>query len=258
MTRAYAFLLACMLVLASSSALAGASPTPLRPSLYGRVFVTKSTRDVSPLANARLQLFVLATTAKDFALASPRPQIEGHTDSRGFYSFYNLRPAVYRLQLIGSLGVGGGAIVQVTSIDTGVPAMVIDWNDPCRELYGTGYAVDYIRTKINVPWRANAGDWLDVAAKAGWRTSTSPVTSDRAGAIAVFPATRAVPFGHVAWVESVDTARRTFVVSQWNEPGPVEPGQSCWKTSNFGRFTTKEWRFGDPAISGFISSAGTH
>lgn len=256
MTRALVSCLVMVLVPAPSWAPAGASSTLLRPSLYGQVFVVRSTRETPPLAGARLQLFPLETSARGFALAGPRPVFEGHTDARGFYSFYNLRLGVYRLQVVGSRGIGGGVIVRVETAGAAVPAVIIDWNDPCRELYGTGYAVDYIRTKINVPWRANAGDWLDTAARSDWRTSGKPATPERAGMIAVFPATRTVPYGHVAWVESVDPVRRTFVVSQWNEPGPVAPGQSCWKTSNFGRLTTREWRFGDPQISGFISGGG--
>jgi hypothetical protein len=255
MTHALFYLLFFVLALPSSPTVVGASPTPLKPSLYGRVLILTGEKGTAPMTDARLQLFALAPGLRGFALVSTAPLIEGRTDSRGFYSFYNLAPATYKLQVVGKQGIGGGTIVRVSFVGTSVPTMTIDWKDPCRNLYGTGYAVDYIRTKVNVPWRANAGDWLEIAAKSGWRTNRTG-SPDRAPAIAVFPVTHAVPFGHVAWVDSVDTAHRTFVVSQWNEPGPVESGQQCWKTANFGKLTSKEWRFGDPAISGLIYYPG--
>lgn len=233
----------------------GAQQT-LRPTLYGRVSVFQAgARTPPPLPNVLIQLFELDARAKQFALASQEPAARGLTDVNGLYGL--LIPAqtaaVYRLTVSRNGNIGTGTIVRVTPGDAAVrvPDLAVDWNDRCRGYYGTGYATDYIRTKINIPWRANSEDWLTIAPKVRWTTTATPA----ANMIAVFPRSPGAQFGHVAWVESVDSAHRTLTVSQWNQPDGAGSTDECSRTGHFGKWSTSTWRLGDRAISGFVRPA---
>jgi surface antigen len=119
--------------------------------------------------------------------------------------------------------------------------------DPCSQYYGQGYCTDYVRQRMNVPWRGNAITWFDQAASHGWRTGPEP----RVGAIAVFAVSSV---GHVAWVDWVSPDGRSFVVSQWNYGRGLRPGSppECVVTTAFGTTTTTTWNAHDHRIRGFI------
>jgi hypothetical protein len=238
-------LLACAILLAIASPAFGAIPRITGPNVHGRILFFAPKEEALPLAGGTVELFALDVT-KGFAQTGKRP-VQSYTDSRGFYSFFDVPSGVFLLQVSRSKEVGGGSIIRVDPGGIAVPDLAMSWTDPCRTYYGRGYAPDYIRAKINVPWRANSVDWLAFAQKGGWRTGTAPV----AATIAVFRAAKDLPYGHVAWVDSVSTDQREFVVSQWNEPGPEGPSK-CSLTANFGKLTHRRWKAGDSRLLGFV------
>lgn len=243
--------LAWAILLAVAAPAEGAIPSrAIGPNVHGRVlFYTRG--ETLPLAGGTIRLLALQVR-NGFALAST-PPLGTFSDSRGFYSFFDVPSGVFFLEVSrkgvsGSREVGGGSTVRVDPGGIGVPDLAISWTDPCRMYYGRGFAPDYIRTKINVPWRASSKDWLEWAQRAGWRKGTAPA----AGATAVFRATTDLPYGHLAWVDSVSADQREFIVSQWNEPGHAGPRRTCSMSANFGRLTHTRLKSGDPALLGFI------
>jgi len=205
--------------------------------VYGRVLLTTTSHTMAPQGGAAVELQ---------ALAGGKSKSRTFSDSRGFYAFYNVVPGTYRIRVLLGGDVGNGSVVKVPPEGVKVPDLSINWSDPCRTYYGLGFSSDYVRTKINCPWRGDSIEWLGLARKAGWRTGTAPAV----GAIAVF---RVGSKGHLGWVESVAPDRRTFTVSQWDEPGPQRSGQSaCPLSVHFGVRTQSTWRFGDSRILGFI------
>jgi surface antigen len=72
-----------------------------------------------------------------------------------------------------------------------------------------------------VPWYGDAGDWIDGARASGWQVSPRP----QAESIMVLP--RGIqgsgPFGHVAWVISVEPDGATVLVRSmdWTRRGVV-------------------------------------
>lgn len=131
--------------------------------------------------------------------------------------------------------------------------------DPCNQYYGTGYCTDYIKTKVNIPWRGDAITWLEKA-KGHYKTGNDP----RRGAVAVFSyatqrnaRTGELEGGHVAWVEDVSPDGHSFIVSHWNWPTNdsrcnKKEDKGCLVNKCFGIRTTKEFNKNDPQLRGFI------
>jgi len=116
-------------------------------------------------------------------------------------------------------------------------------SDPCAQYYGKGYCTDYIRTKVNIPWRGDPITWIEQARKHSYKTGNEPKVSS----IAVF--SYAMPFGHVAWVESI-LPDGSFTVSHWNWGKMIN--RECGVTEMFGKTTTKIFNKNDSQLRGFI------
>jgi len=97
-----------------------------------------------------------------------------------------------------------------------------------------GQCTYYVAQRRYVPWRGNAGAWLENARAYGFSVCYSPGCEPRAGAIVV---TKESYWGHVAYVEKVTES--SIVVSEMNSP--------YW-----GRVTSRTISKHSPIIKGYI------
>jgi|ERR1700693_265776 len=112
--------------------------------------------------------------------------------------------------------------------------------DPCAQYYGKGYCVDYVRAKLTALRKGTPP-----GNPAAWpKDSKTPMV----GSAALLDFAR--PYGHVAWVESVDTKNKMFSVSQWNF-GNAWINASCAVTNMFGKVNYSTYSFTDPRVLGF-------
>lgn len=95
-----------------------------------------------------------------------------------------------------------------------------------------GYCTWLVATKVRVTWRGNARDWIRNASAQGYTIGKTP----RVGSIMQ---TRESYWGHVAYVTSVNTKKKTFTVVEMNYRG-------------FGITSTRTIPFGYRRIVGFI------
>jgi len=95
-----------------------------------------------------------------------------------------------------------------------------------------GYCTYYVYNRKPVPWLGNAWEWFGQARAYGWATGQTP----RPGAIMV---TMESVYGHVAYVESVNSADGSWTVSEMNFLG-------------FARVDTRTIRAGGVPLLGFI------
>ena len=226
---------ACVLIVLATTVPALGAATDSKVS--GRVQFLASTGTVYALPGVGIDLFAPPQ--------STNSKYHTSADGRGFFRFGAVGFDVYRLQITGNGRIEGGTIVRVHNELTAVPAILVDLSDPCLAYYGRGYATDYIRTRTDIPWRADSKAWFDYAARVHWSTGSTP----KPGTIAVFDWS---PTGHVAWVEAV-TPSRTFDVSQWNDPSSKNTDAKCSVREKFGVLTRTRWSFGDARIKGFIT-----
>ena len=106
----------------------------------------------------------------------------------------------------------------------------------CSNYLGKGYCTDYIRTKLGN--KTPSGDAKN------FPTNTKTPT---AKSVAVFNWNT---YGHVAWVESVDTKNKTFIVSHWNYSS-IDVNKCCAVTSNFGKVIRTSFKFNTSGLTGF-------
>lgn len=99
--------------------------------------------------------------------------------------------------------------------------------------FPSGQCTFWAASKRKIVFRGHAKDWLVNGRKAGYKTGHAPVVGST-----VVTAEHPV-YGHVAHVESVDVASRTFVISEMNYAG-------------LGVVTRRTLRFGDRRIVGFL------
>lgn len=131
------------------------------------------------------------------------------------------------------------------------PFATVAGNDyePTLRGYCTWYVADrWLRaTGSPLPSHRDATNWFDDARAKGLRTGDMPEIRS----VMVLGPTTSNSAGHVAWVESVDGARRTFVVSEMNWGSLVDREQI--KTTNFCKVTMRTLAVGqNTGLRGFI------
>ena len=100
------------------------------------------------------------------------------------------------------------------ALPTQEPKIKIHWGGPVKSSQmGDGQCTEWAALKRGgIGWFGNANQWAGNARKAGYKTGDTPIF----GAILVTPESG---YGHVAFVEEVDYANRTFTVSEQNFVG---------------------------------------
>ncbi len=153
----------------------------------------------------------------------------------------NAQAGTYTISVKNSTGKISNALNIILVSPSLQPSATAD----CSQYLGKGYCTDYIRTKVNIPWKGDAITWLERAKENKFETGRIPSKSS----IGVF--SYAMPFGHVAYVEEVSSDQKKFTVSHWNFSGNWI-NKTCGVTDNFGKTTISQINTDNTNLLGFI------